>query len=1172
MAKMEWTTQQKAAIDARGGTVLVCAAAGSGKTAVLVERVIEMLCDAKQPCNADELLIVTFTRAAASQMRERIGQAIIKRLRQEPENRHLRRQQSLLPLAQISTIDSLCGNLVKTHFPLLGIDPDYVLLEGSQSKVLRYQTAQELLELAYREDDPALQLLLHTLSSTRDDSGLIETILRLDDEAGSHAFPERWLDSLCEPYRAHTPFLQSVWCRVLLEHACTLLQGLISTHEKACLAMQKMPELAEYYIPAFRSDITMLQRQLELAQSGDWDALSDEFLHHKFVTLSGKPTNSPEKAEMMALRNAAKERYRKSMKKLEMDTVAQIHEAERDALRPVVELLVALVKRFGRAYAAAKRERGRADFSDILHWSLELLWEKAPSGEMCKTALAQSLAMEYREVLVDEYQDVNDAQEMLFRALSRNEENLFFVGDIKQSIYGFRQAMPELFLEKQETFPLYQEGNYPAKIILGKNFRSRAGITETVNFLFRQLMHRDTVEISYTKDEELIAGASYPEHAACDAEIHLLDAAAPGMPAQDDDLLQARHIAQEIRAMFARGTLVQDGDGQRPLRLGDICILMRGVKHAQSYIRELSQQGYPAYMVGSGGFFEAKEVRLVLALLQVLDNPMQDIPLLSVLLSPLFGFTADELARLRIGNRRASLYQLVQEAEGKYQDFLLCMQECRLLSAALSPGELLLRLYEDFGLLSLVGAMRSGEQRQANLRLLMQYAQEYQQFAGAGLSGFLRFLESLQRSKGELDSAGALPEHADVIRIMTIHKSKGLEFPVVFLARCSKQFVTQDEKGALVLSKKTGIGLRLYDMENYSYHKTAAMQAAIRQMHRSMLAEEMRLLYVALTRAKEKLITVSVAKDAQRCLSAAQSALGERKRLQADAVLRATSFDDWLLPAVLRHPDAHALRMLCEGSTIQTLPAAFGLKTLVVTSLAQPAAPEAREESAPDAMLQAQLEEQLDYVYPYRELGTVVAKQSASELVNQGLDLSFFAASKPAFLCSDRLTPAQRGTATHRFLQYANLSAAKQSCEQERDRLVQAGILSTQEGRAVRLDTIQRFLESDLAARLMRAEYVQREYKFAVRVPATELYSALPQAYAQEYIVVQGVVDCMFVENGRLVVLDYKTDRVTKEEALLDSYRKQVLLYCRALENCLEIPVKESYLYSFALNKAIPVK
>lgn len=1171
---MQWTPEQESAIFAREGTLLVAAAAGSGKTAVLVQRVIERLANENNPCAADSLVVVTFTRAAAAQMRERIACELANRLRLQPKNAHLLRQQQLLPFAQISTIDSFCNTLVKEHFHLSDIEPDFSFVSGPQEDLLMHSAVQQVLDDAYAQNEPAFTELTNLLSSTRDDSTLLAHILKIYESAQSHPNPNVFLEQLLEPYRAETPFAESPWCKRLLQTAEELLQSCIEGHQAQIETMRAIPALADKYMPVFMQDLELFTSQLAAVQEG-WERTVQALLpvvsaDCKIFAALGRVSDKdvPEKEQIKQYRDAVKEAYKKTLLSLELAPAAE-HEDETRRAAVIAEELIRLVKAFSAEYSRRKRENNQVVFSDVLHLALSLLVEKTDAqGNPVQTALAKQLSTAYSEILVDEYQDTNHAQELLFRALSRDGKNIFYVGDVKQSIYRFRLSDPQLFLQKQWEYPLYAPGLSPAKLLLRKNFRSREGITAAVNFFFGQLMQKDWAEITYDEQEQLVAAAQYPPDNAARTHLHLLP-----RDGADSNSCQAAHIAHTIRQMLQDGSTVYEGGTPRPLRLKDICILMRGKTEMEAYVQLLARQGIPAHAQAQSGLFQAKETKLVLSFLQVLDNPVQDVPLLALLLSPLFGFCADDLARLRLAcPQPASLYTAVQQGaqsgDKACAAFLAESARLRNLACSLGAAELLRRLYDESGLLSLVGAMRGGGHRQSNLRLLLEYARQYDAAHAFGLSGFLRYLDAVQRGNSEFEAAADSAEQADVVRIMTIHKSKGLEFPVVFLAGCHKSFHFKEEQKPVLLSQNMGLGLQLRDDDSYTLCKTAGFAAAAMDTRALQLAEELRLFYVALTRAKETLILVSAPLHFHSSLKRAAGRVTQTPFLPALWMRQATCFEDWLLPAALRHPDAHKLRELANIDDRYVLPAGFRLHTVVET--AQPLQTTQEEIPAlPNAGDAAQVRQWLDYTYPYASLDNIVAKQTASELAAQDLRFDSFFNSCPAFLRPSRLSAAQRGTLTHRFLQHANWQNTLQNAAAECERLIIQGVFSEQESAGIALELVLAFLKSGLAKRAQSAKNVWRERKFTMRLPARELYPDLPPNLTEESVVVQGTADLVFQEGEKLVLVDYKTDHVRSTQELKERYRVQIQIYRRALEECLALPVQEAYLYSLTLGEAI---
>lgn len=1173
MAERNWTLDQKNAIEARGGTLLVSAAAGSGKTAVLVERVIQRLLDPLNGCDADRLLVVTFTKAAAAEMRERISAAISARLAARPDDARLLRQQMLLPCASICTIDSFCNDLVRENFHRLDLSPDYKILDAGELTLLRGEAADTVLEEFYQENDPAFTELLELVRKGRDDAELTDTVCRLYDYTQAYPFPEEWIENARTLCRTDLPEQENPWMAEIRAYLGEALDFARQTAQSALGLLESEPVLCEKYAPAFTSDLMALSRVRD-ALCGGWDALYEAVNTIQFVRLPNAPkeyADSPVKA-------AAKEgrdRVKDTVKKMREALCANAAENAEDMayLSPLLNKLFDLTLRFSAEFARLKQGRHAADFSDIEHMALSLLIERR-DGRLCRSPLARELSARYAEILVDEYQDTNEAQDLLFRMLSREEENLFLVGDVKQSIYRFRQAMPEIFLNRRGQLPPYEHENYPARITLGCNFRSRRGVTGMVNFLFRQLMSRPLGEMEYTRDEALVPAAAYPESPEPDCELHLLDAGEKG----DDSaaVYEARYIAARINEMLRTGLTVQDGGQARPARRGDFCILLRGVKgRADVYVQELARCGVPAWAELSGGFFDTTEIRTMLSLLRILDNPLQDVPLLSALFSPIYGFTPDEAAALRERKKHTPLYRCLTQAakagDEKCAAFLSQISFLRRLGATLPAEALLRRLYEETGYPALVQAMDGAQQRAANLQLLLSYAAKYEAAGHQGLTGFIRFIDRLEERQAQLSAASAVSESADVVRVMSIHKSKGLEFPVCILANCAGAFNQSGRSQRLLLHAKLGAGLMRRDAETLRLFPTLPHTAVRLASERSELSEELRVLYVALTRAREKLLLITTVKSPEKKLSALATAL-DRQAVPPFAVRSAKSYADWLLTAALRHPDAIALRALLPEREIPLLEADFTLRTVVCPVLAEVENKAADAYALPpDPALESEIRRRVEYVYPYTALARSVAKRAASSLGERELQFSMIGVSRPSFLEKEGLTPAERGTALHKFMQFSDYRRAGENTDAEVKRLVEKGFLSEAEGKAVDRGRIAAFFQSTLAERMMRSITLLREYKFTFFLPAGECDEGLPEAVFQEQVLVQGIADCVFVEDGKLVIVDYKTDRISDAAALAQRYRAQLSVYRRALAECIGLPVRQTLLYSFHLGREIEV-
>lgn len=1179
---VKWTTDQQHAIECCKGSVLVSAAAGSGKTAVLVERVIRRLTDKDNPCSAEDLLIVTFTRAATAQMREKIGAAILKRLSEDPTDRHLRRQYMLLPFAKICTIDSFCNDLVRENFHALGISPDYSLLDNETAVIMKNDVCEAMLERAYEEDsDGSFSGLSDMMSSGSSDEDFAKLIIKMYDISTAYPFPDLWLDSLIEEY-SQPDINKSCWGGIIKKYVCDMLDYCVSSSNDMMAAMESDSIVADAYGAAVQSDINMYA-ELREKVNRDWDEALEAFNTVKYMGLGRVPKGYESETKNAVM--TARKKLKDLLKKVPniMCVSSGEHSEDVRLMRGPVTKLIELVKQFGREYSAEKDKMNSADFSDILHRALNLLAVSDGRGGYIKTDLARELSSNYVEILVDEYQDINEAQDMIFKAISADENNLFTVGDVKQSIYRFRQAMPEIFLRRRSTTHSFESGEYPLGITLGSNFRSRVGVTSCVNYIFRQLMSTEAGELEYDDSEALNAAAKYPERDTPDCELHVVT----DKGNRADTLeAQARYVARYIDRTVREGKmLVTKGGALHPASYGDFCILLRTAKNVSSvYANALSERGIPVFSPETGGFFEAAEISFILSLLRVLDNPVQDIPLAAVMLSPLFGFSAGELADIRASAKERleagetePLYRSVaasaDEGSKKAAAFLKKIESLRRLSLTLSAGELVRRVCEETGFDAIVGAMPDGERRRLNIGLLCDYAEKYEAAGNLGLSGFIRFIDKVARTSGDLATAARPSENADIVRIMTVHQSKGLEFPICILADMQHAFNERDNTESVLISSSAGLGMKRRTEDGISVYDTASRRAAVITSERMGRSEEMRVLYVALTRAKENLVMVTSVPNPEKGLAKVAVECGIGERANPFAVLRMNNFSDLVLTALMRHPAADELRKLSGVDVPIFLPEKDRFKLKVVVSDSESFMAESANEQkiAAKPVFFDEVCERLDYSDPRSVLSSVPAKRAASDGSERGINREYFASSRPAFMSSGGLTPAQRGTATHKFMQFSNYAAARADIESELARLVDGGFLSEEEGKAVNVSAAKRFFMSSLAERIFASDNVMREKKFAALFPAKFFYPELTGEAAEEKIVVQGIADCVFVEDGKLVIVDYKTDTGVDAEALLDRYSAQLGIYREALLQVLGMPVKETLLYSFFMNSTVKV-
>lgn len=1179
MAK-NWTAEQKNAINALDGNVLVSAAAGSGKTAVLTQRVIKMISEGDSPVSADKLLIVTFTRAAAKEMRERISAALSELIRKDPTNRRLINQQMLLASAKICTIDSFCFDLVKENFEHLPFAPDFKIGDEGELALIAKQAMDVTMETLYAEDkDGKFKDLAELLFSGRDDSKLCETIDKLYIAAMSFPFPDKWLQELCDSFDGTKNVRDSLYGKIILEHLLSATDYLLDIIDTMLLNITGDEVFEKAYYDGVTTDKAQIENVREkILQNDTWDNIRQSVAAYSPQRLGRVPKELQEDFIAVTLKEN-RNTIKKEMKDLLSVMCCSEEEFSDDMsfFYPMIRTLIDATRLYSKNFDELKRERKTADFNDITHMAIDLLVEY-DGNEYKTTAVAKSLKDSFEEILIDEYQDTNAAQDMLFTAISN--DNLFRVGDVKQSIYRFRQANPDIFISLKDKYQLYdpKENNYPAKIILGNNFRSRRGVTDIINFIFSQIMSRDCGDIDYGDEEKLIATANYSERNEADTELHLIDTnQVDTFFGNVSNIAQAKHIAKEIKRMIDEGYTIKDGDKERCVTYKDFAVLMRatGGGRGLEYADIFRSEGIPCFTEVPNKFIESKEVGLVLNILRIIDNPKQDIPLLSVMMSPVFGFSADDVARLRLSDREGCLYACLikNEDEPMAKKLLSTIRYWRSIGVCLPVKELINTIYSETALPSIFDAVDPSGTKRANLMLLCDYAVVYEDIGYSGVSGFISFINKLSSKKRDISGSISIEGESNSVKIMTIHKSKGLEFPICFVASCATQFNRMDETNNLVISQKHGIGVVRRDIDTFRQYPTLCHKAIKLSIRKDNMSEEMRVLYVAMTRAREKLILVC-AKDKilASCQRYASRIVPGKGSFSAFSVSSATSYSEWIMSTLIRHPDARELREELGIDESIVLPCTVPLKVVTSDYLGEEYKKKQNKTygRVRDELVEL-IKERSEFKYKYEALSGVMTKRAASEADKEFIDRDYFASSAPAFIEGDNINGAARGVATHTFIQYADYEKARLSVKDEISRLCDMGVLSSVQAKAINVFACEVFFKSGLLNRIMKSEKVMREKKFTIEVPIGEIYPELKD-YTDEMMMIQGIADCAFLEDGQLVVVDYKTDALNSEEEFIEKYASQVLLYKKALSMCTGYVVKETLLYSLKLGKEISVK
>ena len=1153
----EWTPSQQNAIDARNSNILVSAAAGSGKTAVLTERVVNMITDEANPVDLDSLLIVTFTNAAAAEMRMRISKALNARVIKEPNNTNILRQISLLPSAKICTIDSFCINLVRENFFKLDISQDFKILDNAQQLLLEDNAANELIEKHYETENDEFKKVVELLCSMKNDSDLVETIKRIASYVSVQPFVNKWLDMCCEEYNPAVPLEEGGSVKYVVSEVGSCLDEAFGLIDKAKELLDEGDELYTKYFEMLESDRLAFE-SIKSNLTLDWDSLMNAALNVSFMRMPSKRGyTSPAKGVITSIRDSYKDILKSDIKPLFIAYSDDI-KSDNEYLYPIIKTLCSLVAEFNENLLEKKRELNAYSFADIERFAMELLFYLDDNCTVCRTDLASELSESFYEILVDEYQDTNAAQDTLFEMLS-NGRNRFMVGDVKQSIYRFRLAMPDIFNAKKEQFEYYSADSDSAdkKIILDKNFRSRKGICDFTNFIFSNLMSRKIGELDYTPEDYLNNGAVFENSDIPSAQINILEAPEE----MDADEYEARQAAQLILHKIRSGETVRDGDSYRKIKFSDFAVLFRSPKRVMPvFAKVFGEYGIPTVSNNRINLFDNNEVSILMSLLRTVDNPSRDVELLATLMSVFYGYSADDIARARVNSKGGNLYSAISKDES-FKRFLADIELYRQYASSMSVESFLRQIISDTSYLSVISAMGDGEQRRQNVMKLLSLASNFDKGENVGLTAFIRFVDNIIERGVEVDSAELSGSGAMGVSLMSVHQSKGLEFPVCIFAGTAHKYNTEDLRQLVLINNHSGIGLKVNN-ENGLYRYNSLQYSCIKNINAcASQSENLRVLYVAITRAKEQFIIFSTFKNKESVINRLSSKLLGGKVLPS-TVKHIQNDAEMLLLCALMHKDAKELRTF-SGETLPLdtrfdfkLDINFGEVLEEGNSLSEDVIP-------PNDQLVAEIEDKLSFSYFRRELSGFSSKRNASELDERDSGFKFFAKTKPAFLDKTGMSSAQRGSAMHAFMQYADFSSACADITAEARRLNDCSFITAEQLEALNTDKLKAFFNSDIARRIMNSDNVYREFKVSAFVPVSEFENT----EFDDEILVQGIADCVFEEDGELVLVDYKTDYVKSEDELLSLYKKQLAFYRYAIEKTLNKPVKESLLYSFKLSK-----
>ena len=1205
MAEVKWTNEQLQAIQEKDSNILVAAAAGSGKTAVLVERIIHKIID--EQMDIDKILVVTFTNAAASEMRERILEAIYKKLEENPENVHLQRQIILLNKASICTIHSFCLDVIHNHFYEIDLPSNFKIADTAEIDLLKQEVLDDLFEQKYTENDKNFIELLENYTNYRGDEALQELVLKIYKFIQSSPFPIKWLQEKLELLKIEDKDIsQTIWGKLIIQAVEDDIQESIMQLETVKSKMALYPEMTKFY-QKICEDLIIIK---DLQNYNSWDELYIKLLNFNFSKwpVDKKVTNDL-KEDSKEIRDKVKKHIKEKTAKL-LSCPQEQAVKDLKIITPILEKLANLVTEFTKNFAEKKKEKNCIDFNDIEHFALKILLDENNNP----TEVAKKYKEKFEEFAIDEYQDSNLVQEAILTSISKGN-NIFMVGDVKQSIYKFRQARPELFLQKYDEYKNKEEKTQEdnLKIQLFRNFRSRQNILNITNLVFESIMSKELGDIHYNENEYLNYGANYPEpeeikNYAGIAELDIIDlkedesiTAFEGEEDEEeqerveDDVLEAKFVANKIQELLNSNYMVFDKkQGYRKIRPKDIVILLRATSNLSPiYEKELSDLELPVFSDTSGTYLDTVEIQTILSVLKIIDNPLQDIPLVVVLRSSICNFTDNDLITIRLTDRNCNFYEALiktrlicdGDLKNKIESFLEKLEKWKSISQYMPLDEFIWQIYLDTGYYQYVGLLPNGAMRQANLKTLFEKAKQYEKASFKGLFNFIQFIDKLKKQNGDLASAKLIGENEDVIRIMSIHKSKGLEFPVVFLCNSHKKFNMQDLNDNILLHQDIGFGPTIMDTTRKIKYSSIAKDAIKLKMKQETLSEEQRILYVALTRAKEKLYITGRSKDFTKYVQDKNKVLemyeSENIKLDAKLMKKANSYLDWIMCVYLfnqgrtitlkgeqyKLSDIITLNVSNKKDLLKTLAKEEVVEQIdLKEKIGQILKNKSDEENKKSEQA---LKELLEWKYDYIVDTTLPTKSSVTKIKQEKIKLEeilkgieseeveYKKSYTPKFMQEDKkISSAEKGTLVHLCIQ--RLDERKdyelKDIQNMILNLVEKEIITQNEADAIDVNLIYQYTKSQLFEELRKAKEVHKEQPFYINIPAKDVVSEAENS--KKNILVQGIIDLYYIDkNDNLVLIDFKTDYISNEpnakEKILEKYKVQLEIYKTALEQAL---------------------
>ena len=1182
---MKWTKDQENAIHCSGGTVLVSAGAGSGKTAILVERIITKIINECNNTDIDQLLIVTFSSAAAHEIKDRISKKLDSLLMENPNNKHLQRQQLLIDSANISTIHSFCQKLIRENFESLSISADFKIGQETQVNIIKYDAFTEIIDDFYLKDD--FSLLLELTGSTHNSNRFFDIFCNILEFLQSLPFPSDWLNKNLLMYDTYSNsninIAESLAAQSIFKYAKKNITHAAKIIEK-CKELTMNQENTDLYHYNLNQKLTYLESLINSTNSNNWNSTFNILNNFELIPLPRAKKNMD-----TCLKESLKtlyDQFKCIIANLKDNYFSGSNDdfiSDMNYTKKILKILIDIINKFYKKFTEMKRSKNILDFSDLEHLTIELLLDY--DGELCKkTKLAESISKNFKEIFIDEYQDINLTQEYIFKAISVEESNLFMVGDSKQSIYRFRQAMPELFIQKSNKYPLHNNITYPSKIVLGHNFRSRKSVTEFINYVFAQLMSEEIGEIEYTSNQFLTPATEYPGVENSQPEIYILKKNT-NLTKEERIYEEAKYIAFIIKKMVDNNHQITKDNKLQNATYGDFCILLRSPNNKiQFFIKAFKELNIPIYAENATNFFETKEISTMLSLLKIINNPLNDIDMLSIIFSEISSFVPDDLIRLKSNYNEDTLFFTVRAAakdnDPKSLELYNLIEYFIKISNLIPINNLIKLIYDKTDFYNIVGISPNGYSRQFNLDLLENIAYESIDLEICSLIEFISYLENLSKQKSVF-KINEVNEYVNEnsVKIMSIHKSKGLEFPICIISDMQQQINRIDIKSSILLHPDIGVGIDCIDVNNNIRFSTIPKDSIKLEIEKNMLSEELRILYVAMTRAKEKLIMIISDNSYQTKLSKWNTIINLDSKFNAKLspfiVNQAKSYEDFLLLSILRHPEFNNKKssifqqeflnppdikiIFAHSNDLINISSSKNIKEALTNSIN-------KQEDINNISLM--IKKRINFSYPLNNIKTIPSKLSVSDIAKKDLVNEYAFEKRPKIFYKDGLTNIEKGNLIHKFMQLANYENAMVSVESECKRLLNLEFISKEEYHNLDRLKLEIFFKSDLYKLITSSNKLHREFRFVYPIPASEL------GYTNEdtNITIQGVADCIIENKNEVIIIDYKTDKINFAKELYDRYKIQLHIYEYSLSHIFHAKSAQSILYSFYLGKPYYIK